>query len=1160
MSLIPGILSKMWKAAGGGAPTIQDQMLVMCHMDGVQGARTFVDECGHATATYDHCMLNNNPTKFGPTALYFDGAGDYAYIDNAYFDFLGADFTIELWFYMWGSGDNRQILGQHSTDSNRAYDCSFLFQSHQQKLSFSLYHPDGTATSITDPNVHALQTFIHLSVCRKGGVVTMYVNGQSVASMTVTKPFVGSGLPVLMGALWGINAPDTSNRWLSGTIDDLVILRGVALRDSPFTTPLTAFDNPSANPRPWAGGDGALGSVKLLVSGRNSAFTDYRGNPVINSGGVAFDTVNKKFGPGSAKFNGTNWLSYNVPFRLTGSMGFSVEAWICPNSLLTGYAGNSVYGAVIVCCDTDTPNRSWNMGLFGTAVAITKLAFFGDASGTAAAGQYKTVEGLFNFQLNTWYHIAAVRLGNQVRLYVDGAQISVEDTNNFSINLFKTTQPIKVGALNYVNYEYRFKGNIEDVRISSQSRSGGATYPVPTKEFFPEPATPPVVYTTDNFFDYVQLNIPMNDPAFSDVMGKTVLPGGGGVGFAATGSPFNLGVAAFSGTNGYLEIPYDAQANLGGYDFTIELWVNCTMTIGDYALLSGCWGVGAPDRGWALYFQAQGNLQFAITTDGATQINAVMATHGVLNGVWAHIAVCRNGPSIQAFVNGAQIGATYNIGTNSIYTVKKSTFIGYLQPHALYPFKGQLSNYRTTNGIGRYSAPFSPPAEPFGNTAPVDPLFDDVILHARLDFWAYTPSNTPFVVAGANMFPTTGKKVGGGSLLIDTTSEYVTYNTTNEPRFDLALGDFTIEFWANLTDNSVDRYALTKFVTWPSNLDFCMRVSGSTKKMQVLAGDNATISISSDNAFPTNAWTHVAAVREAGVTSMFINGVKQAATSSVAAQIPNDSKTLIVGAYATDGTSDRWQGYLSSLRITKTARYSSNFTPSDQPLPYGVRVAAARPALSNIALAMHMNGANDGTVFTEERRGLAITRVGAPVTKTDNKKFGSASALFNGTNQGLNTPDNAVFSLGTNFTLEAWIYLNALPPVSSGAPIFGQSNTGTFSEMYFGVDEGGWTMFNFYSGSWTTMYGRQIQLKKWTHVALAVENGVGRLFMDGICVRPTTGIQWLDRTTILQIGYNQTSNPAYLNGYIDELLVSSGTPYFDKAFIPPTEELAVPPI
>lgn len=103
---------------------------------------------------------------------------------------------------------------------------------------------------------------------------------------------------------------------------------------------------------------------------------------------------------------------------------------------------------------------------------------------------------------------------------------------------------------------------------------------------------------------------------------------------------------------------------------------------------------------------------------------------------------------------------------------------------------------------------------------------------------------------------------------------------------------------------------------------------------------------------------------------------------------------------------------------------------------HGLMLAAAGapdPYWANVVLLMQMNGANDGTTFTDSSTaGRTVTLVGSPVTKTGVKRWGTASALISTSTSGSNAltvPHDADFTFGTgDFTLEAWVYRTAAGP------------------------------------------------------------------------------------------------------------------------------------
>jgi hypothetical protein len=94
-----------------------------------------------------------------------------------------------------------------------------------------------------------------------------------------------------------------------------------------------------------------------------------------------------------------------------------------------------------------------------------------------------------------------------------------------------------------------------------------------------------------------------------------------------------------------------------------------------------------------------------------------------------------------------------------------------------------------------------------------------------------------------------------------------------------------------------------------------------------------TSTITSSGAITTNAWNHIAVVREgtgSNQTKIYINGTNDG-TGTVSTNF-NQTDPLYVGANRAAG--DPMKGYIDDLRITKGyARYTAAFTPPTTAFP-----------------------------------------------------------------------------------------------------------------------------------------------------------------------------------------------------------------------------------
>lgn len=82
-------------------------------------------------------------------------------------------------------------------------------------------------------------------------------------------------------------------------------------------------------------------------------------------------------------------------------------------------------------------------------------------------------------------------------------------------------------------------------------------------------------------------------------------------------------------------------------------------------------------------------------------------------------------------------------------------------------------------------------------------------------------------------------------------------------------------------------------------------------------------------AIPANTWYHYAFVRQGQTMYQFVNGIVDAQyTSTVSNIITNTNSYALIGAYmSSNNFYPVYKCYIQDFRISRTARYTSNFTP-----------------------------------------------------------------------------------------------------------------------------------------------------------------------------------------------------------------------------------------
>jgi hypothetical protein len=190
-------------------------------------------------------------------------------------------------------------------------------------------------------------------------------------------------------------------------------------------------------------------------------------------------------------------------------------------------------------------------------------------------------------------------------------------------------------------------------------------------------------------------------------------------------------------------------------------------------------------------------------------------------------------------------------------------------------------------------------------------------------------------VHGSAHVTTVTSEFGGGSLYLDNPGGGAYLSLASSPDWDLVNGDSTVEMWVDPVSLPSANPALltqspvTNDGQWTILLANDPPYAAPAGALNVQ--DNGNSGTSTSNSVPLGSWRHVAVVRSAGSTLLFIDGVLGAKAGPFYTQSPGD---LYVGATNTSSYGSRylWNGYLDELRITKGfARYTTNFSPPAQP-------------------------------------------------------------------------------------------------------------------------------------------------------------------------------------------------------------------------------------
>ena len=248
------------------------------------------------------------------------------------------------------------------------------------------------------------------------------------------------------------------------------------------------------------------------------------------------------------------------------------------------------------------------------------------------------------------------------------------------------------------------------------------------------------------------------------------------------------------------------------------------------------------------------------------------------------------------------------------------------------------------------------------------------------------PSPKQITANGNAKISTTQEKFGSSSAYFDGTGDYLSIPQSYD--FDLAsTTNFTVECWVYHTDTiGGDRVYVSQTEGTYANSWYLRAVGGGEVNLTAWIGGVNFLSVRTGAGVVTqNNWHHVALVKTGTNYKIFIDGTDETDSGGT----DSDTATFHSGELriGDNGSGQYMTGYIDEIRISDTARYSSNFTPS----------ASAFTRDSNTKLLMHNEGANNSTEFLDHS-GMDVNTDGSITSNVKaNTTYGQSIVSYTGT-------------------------------------------------------------------------------------------------------------------------------------------------------------------
>ena len=332
-------------------------------------------------------------------------------------------------------------------------------------------------------------------------------------------------------------------------------------------------------------------------------------------------------------FDGTNDYA-NIGNILPSVGDFTEECWIKIPSTATG-----------TCYFLGSNTGTCAGNILQYSVSLNTLTFY-ERPNCAGVG----VDYIVTLHDNTWHHLAGVRSGTSLYLYVDGIQVGTGTAYN---NTGMTTFRLGNRLATY------YSGLIDEVRIWNVAR---------TAQQIKSGMYNTVAASSTGLLAYYHLNEgsaqtvgDATTNAYNGTRGANSSSASDDPTWAASPVQFGNNALSFDGTNDYISIPAAAINNLSSGTIEAVVYLNsltqapilakqsngentyATLTVGYYADATGNLVAGTPG---VVYYHSQNGI--AVLNSGSTTLSA---------STWNHVAVSFNASGASLYINGILVGS-----------------------------------------------------------------------------------------------------------------------------------------------------------------------------------------------------------------------------------------------------------------------------------------------------------------------------------------------------------------------------------------------------------------------------------------------------------------------------------------------------------------------
>ena len=579
-----------------------------------------------------------------------------------------------------------------------------------------------------------------------------------------------------------------------------------------------------------------------------------------------------------------------------GTSDFTIEAWVFIPSDMDQYD-------CIAWLQEANHSSAGDNGFFIRANNSNTIEFAVLSGGTV----FNAVSSAVSF--NEWHHLSISKSGTTMYYSVDGTV-----ANRSAPSGINNSKYLNIGAADANgSVSYPFKGLISNVRFII----GTALY---TSSF--TPSTSPLTAITNTKFLGCQSNRFVDNSANNYTVSTS-----GNAAVSAFG-PFLTSEVYDAGVNGaswycdaqgdYLSMSTGGTALQNPSTFTLEGWIYMKQ---------------APASGVATAIFAQGNAgQTALYNSYSVGVRSDLAPRVVTAGFqqetiqsstainlneWAHLALTWDGTTWSLYQNGVREGTSTSQPIST--TNYNQAYFGrdYYDDSRFAP-KCFYSDIRMVTSLLYTGSTYTVPTAPLTAVANTQ-----LLVHCKEAQAIDSAAQNNLTLFSTAKTSTTQSKFGGASLLLDGNSDYANFPETEANNIDGA-GDWTVEFFWRFNNNTSPVYQM--LLTKGYGLQI-YTINGGLALALSYDNSNYFISTTGGTTLSNDTWYHVAVVKNGTSYKVYLDGTSETNLGGTSSStLGTGGGRWHLGALETAELTYPANGYMDSVRISKLARYTSNFT------------------------------------------------------------------------------------------------------------------------------------------------------------------------------------------------------------------------------------------